>query len=42
MVLWIENSEVAAVVVVIFIYARADLEGTPNTTELGIREGQGK
>ena len=31
MALWIENSEVAAVVEVVFIYMRADFKGTPNT-----------
>ena len=31
MALWIENSEMAAVVVVVFIYNGADLEGTPST-----------
>ena len=32
MALWIDNSEMAAVVEVVFIYTRADFEGTPNTT----------
>ena len=35
MALWIDNSEMAAVVEVIFIYTRADLEGTPNTNTKG-------
>ena len=35
MALWIEKSEVAAVVVVIFIYTTADLEGTSNTNTKG-------
>ena len=29
--LWIENSEMSAVVVVVCIYNGADLEGTPST-----------
>ena len=37
MALLIENSEVAAIVVVMFIYTRADLEGTPNTNTKGKR-----
>ena len=32
--LWIENSEVAVVVVVVFIYSAADLEGTPSTIQI--------
>ena len=38
--LWIDNSEVAAVVEVVFIYTRADLEGTPNTNTKGGRKGK--
>ena len=38
MILWIENSEVEAVVVVTYIYTRADLEGTSNTNTKGKRE----
>ena len=35
----IESSEVAAVVVVMFIYTRADLEWTPNTNTNQRKEG---
>ena len=31
MALWIKNSEMVVVVVVVFIYNGADLEGTPST-----------
>ena len=37
-VLRIDNSEMAAVVEVVFIYTRADLEGTPNTITKGKRK----
>ena len=35
MVLWIDNLKMAAVVEVVFIYTRVDLEGTPNTNTKG-------
>ena len=40
MVLSIVNSEMAAVVEVVFIYTRADLEGTPNMNKKAKKEGR--
>ena len=37
MALWIDNSEMAAVVEVVFINARAHLEGNPHTNTKGKR-----
>ena len=40
MALWIDNSEMAAVIEVVFIYTRVDLEGIPNTNTKGKKEGR--
>ena len=42
MALWMDNSEMAAVVEVVFIYTRADLEETPNTITKGKKERDGR
>ena len=36
--LWIDKSEMTAVVEVVFIYTRGDLEGTPNANTKGKRK----
>ena len=39
-VLWIDNSEMSAVVEFVLIYTRAVLEGTPNTNTQEKQEGR--